>query len=138
MKFRVGDKVRIRSDLVVAKWYGGCQVTLNMASCCGDTVTLTEFFEYKCRYTVEENAYYWTDEMLEPVEEFNVGDVVYTEDVNRPLTILRKAWVVCYQDTTAHEYFVDERHLSKTKPLQKTTREELADKDLVLVDSRWN
>ena len=31
MKFKVGDKVRVRSDLVVDKRYGGCRFAYEMA-----------------------------------------------------------------------------------------------------------
>ena len=68
------------------------------------------------------------------LETFNVGDVVYYKGSTRPLTILRKAWVVCYPDKTTYEHFVEERSLSKPKPLQKITREELAEKGYELVD----
>ena len=65
-------------------------------------------------------------------ETFEVGDVVYNGNSKRPLTILRKAWVVCYQDTTAYEHFVEEGDLSKTKTLQKITEKELADMGYML------
>ena len=72
--------------------------------------------------------------MLELVETFNVGDVVYAKDSKRPIILLRKAWVVCYQGLPEYEHFVQERDLSKTKPLQKITRKELAKKGYELVE----
>lgn len=66
-------------------------------------------------------------ELDEPKETFKVGDVVYANDSRRPLTILRKAWVVCYQDKTAYEYFLEERYLTHKKPLTKITKEQLAE-----------
>lgn len=66
-------------------------------------------------------------------EPFNIGDVVYNKDGKRPLIILRKAWVVCYENQTNYDHFVEERYLTHTKPLQKITKEELAEMGYVLV-----
>lgn len=85
-------------------------------------------------YRVEENVYLWAEDHLllvekkEVIEEqFEVGDIVYNKDSERPLTILRKSWVVCPQDRPAYEYYAEERHLTHKKPLKKITKEQLAE-----------
>lgn len=68
-KFNVGDKVRVRKDLVVDKKYGTQVFVDGMMELRGKIVTIkcvTDSF-----YRVEEDEkiypYNWTDEMLEPV-----------------------------------------------------------------------
>ena len=133
MKYKVGDKVRVRSDLVVGEYYGGLYFHTCMERLKGKEYTI-EMIRTTGNIKLIESIYILSPEMLEPVDEFNIGDVIYDNDFNRPLTILRKAWVVCFQDATTSEFFADERHLSKTKPLQKITRKELAKKGYELVD----
>lgn len=67
MKFKVGDKVRVREDLVEGNYYGGEYFVGKMEYNKG------EVFEIKgiCggAYIFEEDGFHWTDEMLEDVKE---------------------------------------------------------------------
>lgn len=82
MKYKIGDKVRIKS----LDWYNknknnhdyinftnGCAFSPGMSIFCGDVCTITR--TYKCHnddyvlYGVEENNYNWTDEMIEGIVE---------------------------------------------------------------------
>jgi hypothetical protein len=69
MKYKVGDKVRIREDLVMGVDYGCAIVVDDMKDMGGSVVTI----ERVCGngYYIEEDPdeYCWTDEMFEPVEE---------------------------------------------------------------------
>lgn len=69
MKYKVGDKVRVRPDLVDGKYYGGTAVVRNMADMGGMVVTIERVGERT--YLIEEGSkgYNWTDEMFESVEE---------------------------------------------------------------------
>ena len=64
MKYKVGDKVKIREDLVVDQWYGDDIFTPEMSSFKGQVVTITKIRENK--YVIEEDSkrYYWTDDMF--------------------------------------------------------------------------
>lgn len=86
MKYKVGDKVRVRKDLIVGKKYGAQDFAYGMLELRGKIVTI------KCAtdgfYRVEEDdnkcPYSWTDEMLEPAitnwdkvkEEFTLEDII--------------------------------------------------------------
>ena len=88
--------------------------------------------EQNQRYAELEEALNELERLKKFKETFEVGDVVYEKDSNRTLILLRKAWVVCYQDITSYEFFVEEGALSKTKTLQKITEKKLADMGYVI------
>lgn len=69
MKYKVGDKVRVREDLVKRGLYGGEIAVSDMVNMRRMTVTIGDVGERG--YGIEEDpyGYTWTDEMLEPVEE---------------------------------------------------------------------
>lgn len=72
MKYKVGDKVKVRSDLRVGKSYGEHTFVHDMFKFMGKIVTIESVWEQG--YRIEEDAYWWTDEMLEPVEEMSTED----------------------------------------------------------------
>lgn len=70
MKYKVGDKVRIREDLVMGENYGDSVAVDDMVDMAGSVVTIERFGEVHGYYIKEDpDDYCWTDEMFEPVEE---------------------------------------------------------------------
>ena len=71
-KYKVGDKVRVRRDLIVDKQYymsdgfHGEIFVNSMKKMKGKVVTIKDAYEQ--HYRIEEFSWYWTDEMLELVE----------------------------------------------------------------------
>ncbi len=72
MKYKVGDKVRIREDLVTGGNYGGSVAVDDMVDMGGNVVTIEKVGK-ESGYCIEEDPdhYFWTDEMFEPVEEMS-------------------------------------------------------------------
>lgn len=68
MKYKVGDKARVRRDLVVGGEYGGWYFDLKMSSKKGVTLTV-DGIDLEDYYIMDDGSEYWTDEMLEDVEE---------------------------------------------------------------------
>lgn len=80
MKYKVGDKVRVRQWDDMAKEFGfygctksnidilGCLFTNNMKKFCGSVVTISNIASDNSRYLIKEDDqnWYWTDEMFEP------------------------------------------------------------------------
>ena len=83
----------------------------------GKVVTIALVLEALHSYRIEERAFYWTDEMLEPVaKNSTLGDVVYDES-GRQVEIVEKVYSVKYENGMI--FAKKESQLSKTKPLQK-------------------
>ena len=67
MKFKVGDKVKVRKDLKPNRYYGGVRFDSDMRKMKGRTVTIIGAFDDDS-YRVEGSIFYWTDEMFENKE----------------------------------------------------------------------
>lgn len=71
MKYKVGDKVRVREDLIVDAMYGDENVYFRSDMACykGQIVTISRVGDYF--YKIEEDPFYysWTDEMFEDVSD---------------------------------------------------------------------
>ena len=65
-KFKIGDKVKVRNGLIANEYYGGVSCDDFMERMGGAVFTID--YVKNDYYLVKENAFYWTDEMLEPVE----------------------------------------------------------------------
>lgn len=69
MKYKVGDKVKVRSDLEEYGQYGKYSANRNMAELHGSIVEIKKVENEKQRYEINDNLYYWTDEMFEGLVE---------------------------------------------------------------------
>lgn len=65
MKYKVGDKVKIRKDLLLGELYGSCLFVGDMQNLCGKTVRITEVNEELEHYRIDSSHRYWTDKMFE-------------------------------------------------------------------------
>ena len=73
MKYKVGDKVEARSDLVVNEVYGKDAFVSYMSEYLGKVVTISSFhFDLKDNITgyhiEDKGGWCFTDEMLEPLD----------------------------------------------------------------------
>lgn len=75
MKYKVGDKVKVRSDLKCEEYYGGVPFTSGMNRFKGMEFTITRV-NNGGYYEVLETPYNFTDEMLEPVEEMSAEEAI--------------------------------------------------------------
>ena len=89
MKYKVGNKVKVKS----IKWYNDnkdefekirCNTAYfqpTMSKLCDSILTIKNIDKFINAYIVEENSYYWTDDMLEGLAE----EEIYNEDDIDPL-----------------------------------------------------
>ena len=66
MKYKVGDKVRIKRTLSAAIRYGGVLVNTDMVKRGGEIATITKI--YDDGYNISGDYWFWNDEMLEPAD----------------------------------------------------------------------
>lgn len=81
MKYKVGDRVRIREDLVMGGNYGGSVAVNDMVDMGGSVVTIESVAQISDKgfvYCIVEDPdkYVWTDEMFEPVEEMSAEEAI--------------------------------------------------------------
>lgn len=75
MRYKVGDRVRVRKDLVVGNVYGGVLFDKKMCSWLGQIVEISEV--YTCYYHIcDGTLFVWTDDMLEPITDLTTSEVV--------------------------------------------------------------
>ena len=60
MKYKVGDKVRVRENLSIEERYDGCWVVPSMTVFLGKTVTIRKVRENTNRYEIEEDHGTWS------------------------------------------------------------------------------
>lgn len=91
MKYKVGDKVRVRKDLSMDECYGLYLPISDMCELAGKVVTIVDTHGAgRNSYTVAEQIsgnHWWTDEMFEGLAEdtkFKVGDrVIASDNINK-------------------------------------------------------
>lgn len=74
MKYKAGDKVRVRKDLVVGKRYGCYPAASKMVEKSGKIATIRTV--HSDFYEIYKDVYSWTDEMFEPVEELTAEEAI--------------------------------------------------------------
>lgn len=65
MKYKIGDKVKVRTDLIVDEEYGGQSFMSGMKLFAGKIYTISKIDSDQEYYMFEEIGWVWTDEMIE-------------------------------------------------------------------------
>ena len=71
MKYKVGDKVKVREDLEIGETYGGLTFSVQMREYRGQIVTIKTADDDSYQIEEDELNWYWTEEMLEDVKNDN-------------------------------------------------------------------
>lgn len=81
MRYKAGDRVRVRKDLVVGNVYGGISFNEEMSMFSGKIVEISKV--YTCYYRIRNGALIacvWTDSMLEPITDLTAAEVLVFAD----------------------------------------------------------
>lgn len=94
MKYKVGDKVRVRENLKDGHSYGHRFLNLYMKTFVGKEVTISDVNERVNLFRIKDDGGQntWSEEMFEPVESENATDETNVSD----------EWVLCKDDTESH------------------------------------
>ena len=84
MKYKVGDKVRVREDLAADNWYGNEIVVPGMTCLKGKIVTISKVRYDKYEIEEDNKIWWWTEEMLLPVTKYKIGDKVFVREDLEP------------------------------------------------------
>lgn len=76
MKYKVGDKVRIREDLVEEVMYGYEDVVPEMLKCRGQVAEIVDIYSGRYKLDIDSGVWDWTDEMFESVTPDDMPDAV--------------------------------------------------------------
>lgn len=109
-KYKAGDKVIVREDLVVNRLYGIDEFVSSMEKFKGKTVTISRVTA-KGEYNLEEDKYgfFWTDEMfaglskVSPKQLLQSGDVVVNREGNSYLVIVKDDETIL-MNSNGHSY----------------------------------
>lgn len=71
MKYKVGDRVKVRKDLEVGQVYGDCDFIEEMKEFRGKIMTVEKVY-YSSYYLHGGGTWHWSEEMLEDVESINI------------------------------------------------------------------
>ena len=76
MRYKVGDKVKVKSDLKENTSYGGKIFVRDMAVYRGKNVEISKVHDDAYCIKESDREWFWTDKMFEPVEEMSAEEAI--------------------------------------------------------------
>lgn len=102
MKYKVGQKVRVRRDLKAGLDYGGVYFNTAMERLCGEVATIYKEIDHVNFYHLDEYGWLWSGEMFEPA---CIEKIVITSDGETTTArrydgkkIVKEAKAICSKD----------------------------------------
>ena len=83
MKFKVGDKVRIRKDLKSRERYNEISFTVEMEEYRGKVAKITKIIFNNYKLDIDDEEWFWSDNMLEHVPNLENGDIITRRDLEK-------------------------------------------------------
>ena len=129
---KVGDKVKIKQDLVFGKFYNDCMYTADMVKYAGKVATITNVFhdsetEVNYKLDIDKGKWFWDSEMIEPVEE-----VEHKTCNEKDSTRLAKA--VCEYEEIVHNLEQDLHKITQERDSYKDMCHDISERFNSLVD----
>ena len=129
---KVGDKVKIKQDLVLGEVYNHCGYHAPMEKYAGKVATITNVVqdseaEVNYNLDIDKGKWFWDSEMIEPVEE-----VEYKTCNEKDSTRLAKA--VCEYEEIVHNLEKELNNMLENKNTYKAMYQEMLDRHTNLLD----
>ena len=129
---KVGDKVKIKQDLVFGKFYNDCMYTAPMEKYAGKVATITNVFhdsetEVNYKLDIDKGKWFWDSEMIELVEE-----VEHKTCNEKDSTRLAKA--VCEYEEIVHNLEKDLHKMTQERDSYKDICHEISERFNSLAD----
>ena len=124
---KVGDKVKIKQDLVLGEFYNHCGYHAPMEKYAGKVATVTEVFDYETGYPnysldIDKGKWFWDSEMLEP----------FNKKLEEESVRLAKA--VCEYEEIVHNLEKDLHKMTQERDSYKDICHEISERFNSLVD----
>ena len=116
MKYKVGDKVRVRKDLVVGSRYGNELFCEKMKTYIGKTVTISEVVDNE--YMILECGYYWPEEMLDGLADIDPIKPDYYQFHGYDVFDIAKHFELDYPLGSALKYLLRAGHKDPAKKVE--------------------
>lgn len=75
MKFKIGDKVKVKNNLITYELYGGQSFVDDMEKYKSKIVTIRNVYTHFYEIEEDRGAWYWTDEMFENKKQYTYEDL---------------------------------------------------------------
>lgn len=75
MKFEIGDKVKVKNNLITGKLYGTQSFVCNMEKYKSKIVTIRNVYAHFYEIEEDRGVWYWTDEMFENEKQYTYEDL---------------------------------------------------------------
>ena len=129
---KVGDKVKIKQDLVLGEFYNHCGYHAPMEKYAGKVATITTVFhdsetEVNYKLDIDKGKWFWDSEMIEPVEEVEHKTCSEEESV-------RLAKAVCEYEEIVHNLEQDLHKMTQERDSYKDICHEISERFNSLAD----
>lgn len=124
MKYKVGDKVKVREDLEVGETYGADKFVIGMEYYKGKTAIITDRYDNTYRVNIDNDyiGWNWTDEMFEDyTEDTEKGDIAMTvEDLLNKTDVEKGGLIITiYYPNTYFEATIGHNKINRNSELYK-------------------
>ena len=150
---KVGDKVKIKQDLVLGKFYNDCMYTADMVKYAGKVATITNVFhdsetEVNYKLDIDKGKWFWDSEMLISAEEdksynkegrmsiLNHKNKTFSDEEKKKLQedSVRLAKAVCEYEEIVHNLEQDLHKMTQERDSYKDICHEISERFNSLVD----
>lgn len=132
MKYKVGDKVKVRSDLKLSVLYDGLCTTEEMIE--KKIVTIASI--HGCYYEIEEDDYDWTDEMFEGLAEDELTAEELAKTIGNICEVHNECKECPFRDINGEDYCVIRMGKNVDKTL-KIAKQWKADHEKKLIETEF-